>query len=126
MITNPREKPFILKDIFNIAGRLEELLWEPYADGVDVFWIYKEGMAGPAAALLKYKPGGRVPMHQHVGFEHIIVLSGSQADENGRLETGSLMVHTPGTRHSIVSEEGCIVLAIYEKRVSFAKEKPRA
>jgi hypothetical protein len=29
------------------------------------------------------------------------------------------MIHSPGTRHSIVSYEGCIVLAIYEKRVRF-------
>jgi hypothetical protein len=30
-----------------------------------------------------------------------------------------LMVHAPGTRHSIVSQEGCLVLAIYEKRAQF-------
>ena len=29
------------------------------------------------------------------------------------------MINAPGTRHSIVSEAGCIVLAIYEKPVKF-------
>ena len=29
------------------------------------------------------------------------------------------MVHAPGTRHSIFSEEGCLALAIYEKRPDF-------
>ena len=116
----PRVNPFILKDIFSIAQRQHELQWEPFGDGVEVFWIYQNGEDGAAAALLKYQPGGRISLHEHVGFEHILVLSGSQIDENGRLETGSLMVHEPGTSHSIVSEEGCIVLAVYQKRVRFA------
>ncbi|HWB58337.1 MAG TPA: cupin domain-containing protein [Chthoniobacteraceae bacterium] len=116
--------PFILKDIFSIAKRQHELKWEPFGDGVEVFWIYKDGKDGAAAALLKYQPGGRISLHEHVGFEHILVLSGSQVDENGRLETGSLMVHEPGTSHSIVSEEGCIVLAVYQKRVIFAAREP--
>jgi hypothetical protein len=29
------------------------------------------------------------------------------------------MINPPGTRHSIVSENGCIVLAFYEKPVEF-------
>lgn len=29
------------------------------------------------------------------------------------------MINPPGTRHSIVSEAGCVVLAIYEKPVKF-------
>ena len=120
MITKPLlEKPFILKDIFNIAARQHELAWEPFSEGVDVFWIYRDGNEGSAAALLKFQPGGTVSEHRHVGFEHIFVISGSQTDENGTLKAGSLMVHQPGTNHSITSEEGCIVLAIYEKRVSF-------
>jgi hypothetical protein len=30
-----------------------------------------------------------------------------------------LLIHAPGTRHSIASAEGCVVLAIYEKPVVF-------
>jgi hypothetical protein len=29
------------------------------------------------------------------------------------------MINAPGTRHSVVGEAGCIVLAIYEKPVKF-------
>lgn len=119
MITKPLTRPFILTDIFNIAARQHELAWEPFRDGVEVFWIYKNGTEGSAAALLKFQPGGKVSLHEHVGFEHILVLSGSQNDQNGHLKAGSLMIHQPGTSHQITSDEGCIVLAIYEKRVSF-------
>jgi anti-sigma factor ChrR (cupin superfamily) len=97
----------------------EELNWEPIRPGVDIHWIYREAGEGAAAALIRFQPGGRVPLHEHRGHEHIFVLSGSQADENGRLTAGSLMINPPGTRHSIVSEEGCVVLAIYASRVRF-------
>jgi len=75
--------------------------------------------ADPAAALIRFQPGAKVPLHEHLGFEHILVLAGSQSDENGPLEKGMLMIHPPGTRHRIVSAEGCLVLAIYEKAVAF-------
>ena len=32
---------------------------------------------------------------------------------------GTLIINPPGTQHSVVSEAGCIVLAIYEKPVKF-------
>jgi anti-sigma factor ChrR (cupin superfamily) len=54
-----------------------------------------------------------------VGYEHILVLSGAQVDENSKSETGTLIVNPPGTRHSVLTEGGCIVLAIYEKPVQF-------
>jgi len=123
-MSKPLDRPFIMKDIFSIAARQHEIPWEPFHDDVDIHWIYKDGEHGPAAALMRFKPGGKVSLHNHVGFEHIIVLSGSQTDENGHLESGSLMIHQPGTSHSIASEEGCIVLAIYEKRVSFVETTP--
>jgi anti-sigma factor ChrR (cupin superfamily) len=58
-------------------------------------------------------------MHEHLGYEHILVLSGSQRDQNTTAAPGTLMINPPGTRHSIVGEAGCIVLAIYEKPVRF-------
>ena len=123
-MSKPLESPFIIKDIFNIVAHQHELSWQHFRKNVDIHWIYKDGEEGPAAALMRFQPGGEVSLHHHVGFEHIIVLSGSQNDEDGHLEAGSLMIHQPGTSHSISSKEGCIVLAIYEKRVSFAEEKP--
>ena len=123
-MSKPLERPFIMKNIFSIAERQDELPWQHFREGVDIHWIYQEGgETGPAAALLRFQPGGKVSLHHHEGFEHIIVLSGSQTDQNGHLEAGSLMIHKPGTSHSIYSEEGCLVLAIYEKRVSFAEQQ---
>jgi anti-sigma factor ChrR (cupin superfamily) len=47
------------------------------------------------------------------------MLAGEQVDEISKAETGALIINPPGTSHSILSENGCIVLAIYEKPVKF-------
>lgn len=113
-------------DLFEIEAWQEELPWKPFHAGVEIHRLYGDGVQGPSAALLRFHPGGRVPAHSHVGYEHILVLSGAQHDEEGLATAGSFRIHPPGTRHSILSETGCIVLAIYEKPVSFretAEEK---
>lgn len=108
-----------LTDLFHVADWQQKLAWKPFQDGVDIYRLYGDGQTGPTAALLRFRAGARVPLHEHTGYEHIFVLSGSQVDENSRSETGMLIINPPGTSHSILSETGCIVLAIYEKPVRF-------
>jgi anti-sigma factor ChrR (cupin superfamily) len=81
--------------------------------------LYGDGITGPTAALVRYRERGEVPMHEHKGYEHILILAGSQRDENGTFEAGTLVINPPGTRHKVSSDDGCIVLAIYEKPVRF-------
>src|SRR6185295_16300638 len=98
-----------LNDLFQVSGWQQRLAWKPFQKGVDIFQLYAEGGNGPTAALLRFHPGGRVPLHEHTGYEHIFVLAGSQVDENSRAETGMLIINPPGSSHSILSENGCIV-----------------
>jgi anti-sigma factor ChrR (cupin superfamily) len=131
MISDPKARPaaparhervlgsFIFPNLSNLAEDPNGLKWEPFHPGVEIHWIYREANHGPSAALIRFQPGATVPLHEHRGFEHIYILKGSQSDENGQLNAGSLMVHPPGTCHSIVSKEGCLVLAIYEKPPQF-------
>ncbi|MFQ4136907.1 cupin domain-containing protein [Nodosilinea sp. PGN35] len=93
------------------------LSWEPFRPGVDIHRLYPAEPDGAAAALLRYQPGATVPYHLHTGFEHILVLSGSQSDENGTYPAGSLMINPPGTRHTVHSPDGCVVLAIWARPV---------
>lgn len=93
--------------------------WEPFREGIEVHWLYRTNDTGPSAALLKYAPGATVPRHNHVGYEHIYILRGSQIDENGTHEEGSLAINPPGTQHSVSSPDGCIVYAVWEKPVAF-------
>ena len=97
-----------LNDLFQVSGWQHKLPWKPFQDGVDIYRLYGDGETGPTAALLRFRAGGRVALHEHTGYEHVFVLSGSQVDENSRAETGSLIINPPGTSHSILSATGCI------------------
>lgn len=91
--------------------------WQPFREGVELARLYGEADSGPSMALLRYAPGARVPKHIHHGLEHILVLEGSQRDDGGLHQTGSILVHGPDTSHTVSSEAGCIVLAIWAKPV---------
>lgn len=45
-------------------------------------------------------PGGLVfPRHEHVGFEHAVVLTGGYDDERGEFLAGDYAVYEPGSEH---------------------------
>ncbi len=71
--------------------------WHPFRTGIEIYRIHGDGTEGAASALLRYAPGARLPSHEHCGHEHILVLSGSQYDEQGRYPTGTLTVNAPGS-----------------------------
>jgi anti-sigma factor ChrR (cupin superfamily) len=99
---------------------LDARSWEPLREGVDVSWLYRNGEHGPAAAFLRYAPGARVPHHLHAGYEHVLILEGSQQDANGCHRAGALVINAPGTTHDVLSEEGCVVLIVWERAVIFS------
>jgi quercetin dioxygenase-like cupin family protein len=123
-MSDPVESVLSLLNIFRIDEWQEKLAWKPFASGVDIYCLY-EIENGPKAALLRFHPGARVEEHEHAGYEHILVLSGHQVDENSRADAGTLIINPPGTAHSVYSESGCIVLAIYERPVRFRQETDR-
>jgi anti-sigma factor ChrR (cupin superfamily) len=111
--------PIVLDGLFDASANLPVDGWKPFHAGIDCYPIYETPNGGPAAMLLRYAPGATAPVHRHEGYEHIFVLSGSQTDERGRHEAGSFMVQPAGTDHHVHSEDGCVVLAIWERRVRF-------
>jgi anti-sigma factor ChrR (cupin superfamily) len=110
---------FEVSDLFRIAEWQDEIAWEPFRDGLEIHRLYGDGVQGPTAVLLRFREAGKVPLHEHTGYEHIVVLAGRQRDQNSEAGAGTLMINPPGTTHSVISEAGCIVLAIYEKPVRF-------
>jgi anti-sigma factor ChrR (cupin superfamily) len=91
--------------------------WRPLHPGVEICSLYDFGPDGPSSAILRYAPGGAVPIHVHEGFEHIFVLQGEQQDHRGRYPAGTCVLNPPGTRHEVRSPEGCIVIVIWERPV---------
>jgi anti-sigma factor ChrR (cupin superfamily) len=112
---NP-DRALIFQDLFNIQTNHHNLPWQPFRAGVDIYRLYGDS-TGAGAALLRYQKGASVPTHYHSGFEHIFVLSGAQTDRHGTHVAGTLVINPPETSHSVSSESGCIVLAIWEKPV---------
>jgi anti-sigma factor ChrR (cupin superfamily) len=108
-----------IRDLFQPAEWEDRIPWKPFRPGVEIHRLYGDGTNGPTAALLRFRENTKVPLHLHPGYEHILILRGSQADQNGSVPAGTLRIHPPGSRHSVISESGCLVLAIYEKPVAF-------
>lgn len=94
-----------------LTGGFADAPFEPFRPGVEICHLYRSAdPEGPALALLRYAPGAAVPVHEHVGIETVCVLKGSQSDERGTYAAGDVVVNAPGSRHSVRSEEGCVVL----------------
>lgn len=109
----------VLADLASIPLRLNEFAWEPLGTGVELSPLYQDAAGNTKLALLRYAPGARVPEHLHTGMEYIHILAGSQQDERGVYHAGTLLVNLPGSRHSVASPEGCVVLAVWEAPVRF-------
>jgi anti-sigma factor ChrR (cupin superfamily) len=107
----------VMRDLFNIAAYQEQLLWQSFRPGVDIYPLAQSAEHQPRLALLRYQPGATVPAHEHPGFEQILVLSGAQQDDQGHYTAGTLVINPPGSHHRVASPEGCIVLINWEKPV---------
>lgn len=113
-------EPTVLANLVAYARALPETSgWSYFRPGVTAHWLYDEGDGGASAVLLRYVAGARVPIHEHVGYEHVLVLEGDEYDEHGSYPAGSLVINPPGTRHSPGSVGGCVALLIYDKAVRF-------
>lgn len=108
----------VLENLATIAQWQDQLPWQPFREGIEIYPLYGDRRQGASAALLRYQPGAMVPPHIHQGFEHIMVLSGSQRDPNGTYWEGTFVINPPQTDHSVVSDTGCIVLIIWEKPIA--------
>ena len=113
-------RPIILKNILGPHCNYDTLDWKPFRKGIEIVRIYGTPYQGPSAALLRYGTGAELPHHSHTGYEHILVLAGSQVDGNGHHAQGTLIINQPGSGHSVLVEHGCIVLAIWEHPVVFS------
>lgn len=111
--------PLVLHDLLGRDFDDDSHPWQEFRDGVDIIPLYGDRDSGCSSALLRYQPGAMVPMHTHSGHEHLFILKGSQTDGIGIYRRGAFIVNKPGSNHSVNSNEGCVVLAIWESPISF-------
>ncbi len=111
--------PIVLADLLANPAAWEALDWQPFRQGIDAAWLYRSEDGGPATALLRYQPGASAPLHRHAGWEHIVILAGSQGDQHADYGTGSFIANPPGSEHSVHSPQGCVALLIWERTPQF-------
>lgn len=99
-----------------LHGGWETLSFAPFRPGITAHHFVT---GTPGIAILRYEPGASAPLHEHVGTEMIVVLEGSQTDEFGHYTAGDVVINPPGSRHSVWSEEGCVVLLHWTQPVRF-------
>lgn len=122
--------PIVLSSLFEAIDVAEYGEFFPLTEGVSILPLYGRGargespQRGPSAAFLRYAPGASVPAHHHAGFEHILILQGSQRDERGIYRRGTCLISQPGSCHSVTSDEGCLALAIWNEPVEFLEPTP--
>jgi len=114
---------WVVDQLFEVPKLVSGASWQPFRAGIEIFPLYgdHEGKrsVGPSAALLRYGPGASVPAHEHPGYEHVVVLQGSQRDAQQTYSSGSFVISEPGSRHAVASDDGCVVLVIWNQPVSF-------
>ncbi|WP_030908030.1 cupin domain-containing protein [Streptomyces sp. NRRL F-5126] len=88
--------------------------------GVEMHQLYgpqETGEGGPAAGVVRYRPGARTQAHRHGGFEIIYVLDGHLQTDAGDHQAGSLLCMEPGSVHAPRSDGGALLLVIWEQAV---------
>ncbi|WP_287438340.1 cupin domain-containing protein [Reinekea sp.] len=112
-------KRIAVHDLLDLEKTLKQRKWQELRPRVHVSYFYRENDDGMSAALLHYEADARVAAHEHIGYEHIFILHGSQQDANGIYKKGSLLIHSKDTIHDVYSKDGCLALAIWQNPVQF-------
>jgi anti-sigma factor ChrR (cupin superfamily) len=57
--------------------------------------------------------GAHGDLHEHLGYELMLVLAGELVNDNGdRYTVGDLVIEEPGSVHQVTSHTGCTVLGV--------------
>lgn len=112
-------KKLVWENLLTMDFNSPQMKWQDFREGVDMLPLHGDTAQGCSSALLRYQPGAHIPRHLHVGMEFLLILRGSQRDERGHYQAGTFLINPATSSHEIFSEEGCVVLAVWEKPVKF-------
>lgn len=92
------------------------LPWQPTRfAGVEWKILMQDEQRGLLTALMRWAPGARLPLHEHVEIEQTWVIEGSFEDHQGRCTAGNYVWRPMGSRHEAWTTEGCLMLAVFLK-----------
>ncbi len=99
---------------------VDSLPWKPtQCEGVEMKILLEDPDTGLMTALFRWKPGARLPLHEHVEIEQTYVLEGSILDDEGEVTAGNYVWRPAGNRHDAVAPNGALVLGMFLKPNKF-------
>ncbi len=112
---NDKVLQFMGMENVTLPNDLEFVTYQPEVrKGVGIYTLFSladQNPQGPDAAILRYEPGASVALHEHVGHEMVLVLTGDYIENGVTFLPGSLILRSPGTFHTMASTHGCTILA---------------
>lgn len=90
----------------------ESLPWVPSPlPGVERRMLERDGdEVARATSLVRYAPNSTFKPHTHAKGEEFLVLSGVFSDESGDFPEGMYVRNPPGSKHTPVCRDGCLIL----------------
>jgi anti-sigma factor ChrR (cupin superfamily) len=90
------------------------LPWQPMRwPGVEMKILLEDKATGLLTALVRMRPGARLPLHEHTDIEQTFVLEGSLADDEGEVHAGDYVWRPKGNRHIAHAPQGALVLSFF-------------
>jgi len=90
------------------------LPWQPMRwPGVEMKILLEDPQTGLLTALVRMRPGARLPLHEHTDIEQTYVLEGSLADDEGEVRAGDYVWRPKGNRHVAHAPQGALVLSFF-------------
>ena len=105
---------------------VSDLAWQDRQPGVRMKSIWEDPATKRRAVMTRIEPGGKLPLHRHVGDELVFVIEGALSDESGTLMAGNVGYRPDGCVHTISTKNGATVLAIITGGVEPATERGSA
>jgi hypothetical protein len=121
------DRTFMFGGMENVSlpSTLEFVPYQPHVrKGIDIHTIFSlvdQNDQGPDLAILRYEAGAFVALHEHMGHEMVLVLTGDYIENGVTFLPGSLVLRSPGTYHTMASLTGCTILA---SRYVKVKQRP--
>lgn len=101
----------------------QERSWLPAGvPGVEICQLRLDEGAERTTVLVRMRAGSALPYHEHGGTEECYVLRGDLRDGGLLLRTGDYVRFERGTRHSVFSRDGCLLLvnsSLHDRTVEF-------
>ncbi len=93
---------------------VNKLPWrETRFPGVEIKTMFEDKETGLLTTLVRMAPGASLPDHEHVRIEQTYVIEGSLVDDEGTAAAGDYVWRPAGSRHSVRTPEGALLLAFF-------------